>query len=158
MRPCSSRSFVIEVRVGHVIEVQRNTLQHPRIDDRTRASRGVRDRCNKYAAFAAKQEISSLLCKAIMPNLGGVANVERDFPGRVRSAGDPVTPTERAVVVPQRPMRRIDVGSINHFNDTAVASTLILVHVTPNRFSGSSTVISYLLQPAPQKRLLATDC
>src|ERR1700681_588171 len=88
------RSFVIEVRVGHFVEIQRNPVKHPRIDDRTFPGVGLRQRCDKYAAFAAKHELRAFLREAIVPNQRGITDFERDLARRVRGAHYTVAPTE----------------------------------------------------------------
>jgi hypothetical protein len=160
------RSFVIEVYIGHFAPVERNTVKHPRIDDRARAFDCVSESCDEHAAFAAKHELRSFLCEAIVPNLGRITDLERDLACRVRSADYAVTAAEGTAVVPQRPMAGIHVGSKSDFEDSAVASTSIFLHVMPPLFAWRSqswtpiaavSVLSLELDPHEANRTSMTS-
>ena len=138
------RRLIIEMRVDHRVEIERNAVQHPHIDDCARTRRGVGECRDEYAAFGANEKLGRPVRKAIATHLGFVRDVKRNFASRIRGADNPVTPAERATIVPQRPMRRIDFGSVNDFKGAAMAAASILGHVILelNRFIEWSGIIS----------------
>jgi hypothetical protein len=67
--------------------------------------------------------------KTIIPNLGGILDLDGKCARRVRGANRAMAPTKRTPVVPQAPVQRIDVGAIDDSESTTMTSTLIFRHL-----------------------------
>jgi hypothetical protein len=77
------RRFIIEMHVGHLVEIQRNTVEHSRIDDGIRTGGGFAGRGDENTAFAAQHELCGFVSEAVVPDPGVVADLEFDLARRV---------------------------------------------------------------------------
>jgi hypothetical protein len=76
------RTFIIEVYIGHRASIERDAIEHARIDDCARPTDGVGDGRDEHTAFAANQKICGSVCKTIVPNLGGITDLDGETTGR----------------------------------------------------------------------------
>jgi hypothetical protein len=123
-----NRRLIIEMRIGHLAEIQRNTVDHSRIDDGTRTSGSLGSSRHENTAFAAQHELSGFLCEAVVPDPGSITNLEFDLARRVGGAHHTMAPTEGTAVVPQRPVRGLDFRTIDEFEKSAMAAASIFLH------------------------------
>jgi hypothetical protein len=122
------RAFVIKVHIGHRGPIQRDAIEYACIDDCALSLGSVGDGRDEHTAFTANQEIRGPMRKTIVPNLGGIPDVDCKFARRVRCAHHAMAPTKRTAVVPQLPVHRIDVGAIDDSESAAMTSALIFPH------------------------------
>jgi hypothetical protein len=120
--------LIIEMHIGHLAEIQRNTVDHSRIDDGTRTSGSLGSSRHENTAFAAQHELCGFLCEAVVPHPGSITNLEFDLARRVGSAHHTVAPTEGTAVVAQRPVRGLDFRTIDEFEKSAMATASIFLH------------------------------
>src|SRR5580698_3477957 len=122
------RTFVIKVHIGHRGPIWRDAIEYARIDDCALSMGSIGDCGDEHTAFTANQEIRGPMCKTIVPYLGGILDVNGKVARRVGCANHAMAPTERTAVVPQAPVRRIDVGTIDDSESAAMTSALIFLH------------------------------
>jgi predicted RNA binding protein YcfA (HicA-like mRNA interferase family) len=123
-----NRRLIIEMHIGYLAEIQRNAVEHSRIDDRTRTTGSLGSRRHEHTAFAAQHELRGFLCEAVVPNLCSITNLEFDLTRRVRGSHYTMAPTEGTAVVPQRPVRGFDFRTINDLEKSAMATASIFLH------------------------------
>src|SRR5580658_4609268 len=92
------------------------------------SSGSVGDCRDEHTAFTANQEIRGPMCETIVPNLGGILDVDGEIARRVRCPNHAMAPTKRTAVVPQAPVHGIGVGAIDDSESATMASALIFLH------------------------------
>jgi hypothetical protein len=128
-----NRRLIIELHIGHPAEIQRNTVEHSRIDDGTRAGGSFGGCRHENTAFAAQHELCGFVFEAVVPDPGSITNLEFDLARRVRSAHHSMAPTEGTAVVTQRPVRGFDGRTIDDFQKSAMATASIFFHQDSRR-------------------------
>ena len=118
------RAFVIKVHIGHRGPIQRDAIEYACIDDCALSLGSVGDCRDEHTAFTANQEIRGPMCETIVPNLGGILDIDGEIARRVRRPNHPMAPTKRTAVVPQAPVHGIDVSAIDDSESATMASAL----------------------------------
>jgi hypothetical protein len=90
----------------------------------------VGDCRDEHTTFGANHEIRGPMRETIVPNPGGILDVDGETTRRVRCANHAMAPAKRTAVVPQAPVHGIDVGAIDDSETATMASALIFPHLS----------------------------
>src|SRR5579863_7641993 len=104
------------------------------------------------------------MCETIVPNLGGILDVDGQISRRIRCSNHAMAPTKRTAVVPQAPGPGIDICAIDDSESATMASAPIFPHLTflpidrtlVHWVSPDATAVQHRMAPAPHLRLGAS--
>src|SRR5205807_10362621 len=131
--------------------IQRDAIKYACIDDCALSVGRVGDSRDEHAAFTTNQEIRGPMCEPIVPNLGGILDVDGKFARRVRCAHHAMAPTKRTAVVPQAPAHRIDIRAIDDSESATMTFAVIFLHLHSSRSTAHSP-IGVPRMPLPWRR------